>query len=173
MSIADDVNSWFGQQKLAQVFPDGGRLVRRLYLAVPIYDRLLGVGPSTLRTQQRWTELGVEVHDFVHGETLRIPSKEQPRPRTDPSNIKLLAPCGDQVWELRSNDSPRIRIFGRFRAQDEFVGLVWRYRLQLGTPEKWAATRRECVRAWDELHLGTPLTGDYPNAYLTRTRFVS
>jgi hypothetical protein len=170
MSIADDVNGWFGARKLEQVFPDGGRLVRGLYLAAPIYDRLLGIGPTTEKALKRWTELAVELRDFVHGDRLRVPNKARPKPRSDSSDIKLLTPCHRQVWELRSQDEPKIRILGRFRARNEFVGLVWRYRCQLDTLDDWERAKQQCTADWDALHLGAPLTGGYPDDYVSDAR---
>jgi hypothetical protein len=174
MSIHDAVNTACDGGSLHRVFPERGRRgIRELYIAAEINDRILQIGLQTEKERERWAYLRAELLDFVDEDHLPIPRECAKRSRRDPSYFKRLHPKGDEIWEIRANDRPRIRILGRLPWKDAFVGLVWRYRDYLDDDdERWRLAKEECLRAWAEITACAPPSGAYPHDYLSHTRFV-
>ena len=91
--------------------------------------------------------------------------------------MALLEPSSNEVWEIRSIDPrPSIRLFGSFVSKDHFVALTWAWRKELGGryAKEWRAAIQEFKEEWQG-YFGNllPLSGSYPDGYLTNARVIS
>lgn len=76
----------------------------------------------------------------------------------------------DEVWEIRSQDEPGIRVLGRFADTDLFIALTWHKRSELLGPQSrpWRDAIVGCKTEWKNLFPAyPPKSGDPSNAYPT------
>jgi hypothetical protein len=160
---------------LEQLQPlDGGPALRRLVLTPDVARQLdpatadedLAPGAGRLRA---WCDR------YLRGATLVVGSG---RHRT--ADLKILDPMRDEVWEIRKQDSPSTRVFGRFASRDVYVGtniatssylfsIEWLVRGVLKLPI-WLREIRNCKARWRALfHPYPPVTnGASLHDYITR-----
>ncbi|HVN29243.1 MAG TPA: hypothetical protein VMT64_12180 [Candidatus Binataceae bacterium] len=91
--------------------------------------------------------------------------------------MALLEPTSNEVWEIRSVDpKPSIRLFGSFVQKNHFVILTWAWRKELGGryAKEWRAAIQEFKEEWETYFGRTrPISGSYPDAYLSNARVIS
>ena len=78
------------------------------------------------------------------------------------------------MWSV--DPKPSIRLFGSFVDKNRFVVLTWAWRKELGGryAKEWRAAIQELREEW-ETYFGTdrPISGSYPDAYLSNARVIS
>jgi hypothetical protein len=126
-------------------------------------------GPwDTPEDEAQWFQVGANLDYFVQGKLLSIAEKPF---KAKSALLAQLDRPDDEIWEVRCRDpKPGIRIFGRFAAQDIFVGLRWEYRVNMKTrhDHAWFWVIDECQRDWRTLfNPYPPLSGDSPGDYIT------
>jgi hypothetical protein len=174
MSLLDEINRLCLAGKLYKV-PQGMPLAqtRAIYASGLIRTLLSGVGLNT-REKIRAAELQADLDYFIDGNRINL------RPLMsveEYAQMALLEPPSAEVWEIRSVDpKPAIRIFGSFAARNVFVALTWVWRKELSGryAKDWRAAIQEFNEEW-ESYFGSvrPITGSYPDAYLSNARVIS
>lgn len=174
MSIQDVLEANVAGGRLVDVRPIvGGSRVRFIFAVPEVFAQL---EPSTAEKDfqsstghmRRWMD------SFSKGRKLKVGPRQS---RT--CDMKRLDPPGDEVWEIRKQDQPSVRLFGRFVAKDEFVvtnlelvatlfSMQWLIR-GFSTWPIWNREIRNCKAAWRRLFSTyPPHTGSKLSDYLSR-----
>jgi hypothetical protein len=174
MSLVDEVNKLCGAGHLYQVPQSGFQLPQRrtIYGSGLIRTLLSGIGADQDQ-RLRVLELQADFDYFIDGHKVNLRSL---RSVEESAFMALLEPPSYEVWEIRSIDpAPSIRVFGSFVQLNTFVALTWAWRNELGAKysSEWRAAIQEFKEEW-ELYFGTirPISGRYPDAYLTNFRII-
>jgi hypothetical protein len=146
----------------------GLRQRRKVYLREALHT-ILTAGPwATPKDERKWNVLRFWFDHFSDGK--RIYVRERPRAKKSTADMAQLEPWTDEIWEVRSIDpDPSIRVFGSFIKKDVFVGLTWSLRKELngyGGP-KWLQAIQLYKSEWKSLFDCRPISGEYPNDYLS------
>jgi hypothetical protein len=93
------------------------------------------------------------------------------------AHMAVLEPVRNEIWEIRSIDpKPSIRLFGSFASRNHFIVLTWARRKELGGrySKEWRAVIQEFKEEWQS-YFGAlrPITGSYPDAYLSNARVIT
>jgi hypothetical protein len=170
MLLEEEVNNLCQAGRLVLHRPaiPGLRQRRKLHLVKSLHATLT-VGPwLNVNDATRWGELRYWCDRFVDGG--RIYVRERPRAKKSTADMAQLEPWTDEIWEIRSIDpKPSIRVFGSFVGKDAFVGLTWGFRKDLngyGGP-KWLRAIHAYKSEWRNFFDCAPISGDYPNDYLS------
>jgi hypothetical protein len=170
MLSSDEVNNLCqaGRLVLHQPAIPGLRLRRRVYLAKTLHTALIKGPWLNLKDEVRWHELRYWFDRFTDGG--RIYLRERPRAKKSTADMAQLEPWTDEIWEIRSIDpKPSIRVFGSFIGKDALVALTWSFRKDLngyGGP-KWLQAIQTYRTEWQNFFDCMPLSGEYPNDYLS------
>jgi hypothetical protein len=173
MSIYVELKARIAEGRLVQVTPIlGGAQARIVYATPEVFTQL---EPSTADADfaassghlRRWLD------GFTNGKQLVVGPR---RSRT--CDMKRLDPQRDEVWEIRKQDQPSIRLFGRFVEKDVFVvtnmelvtalfSMEW-FVKGASTWPIWKREIRNCKASWRRLfHTYQPHSGSNLNDYLS------
>lgn len=177
MSLLDEVNRLCsepnGLYRVPRSLPEGLHQGRFIYGSGLIRTFLSGADLNK-RLQMRVAELQADLDYFMDGRRIDL------RPLgsiEEYAYMALLEPPTNEVWEIRSVDpKPSIRVFGSFIHRNHFVVLTWAWRKELGGryAKEWRAAIQEFKEEW-EIYFGSkrPISGRYPDAYLSNARVIS
>lgn len=182
MSIRDALKANLDAGNLVEVTPIlGSGAIRKVYAVPEVFAQL---EPSTAENEfisssgqlRRWLD------SFIIGRRLVVGPR---RSRT--CDMKRLEPAADEVWEIRKQEAPSARLFGRFLATDELIltnmelvstlfgrdnawvtKATW-LRKKLTRWPIWRREIRNCKSAWRRLFpTYPPHTGSALSDYLSR-----
>lgn len=174
MLIPDWVNSLCDAGSLFRIHQSWPGLpeVRCFFASESVRNLILG-RTTNQQEAKRAYELRAEIDWFIDGRTfiLRPDGAEGTR-----AWMARLYPSSDEIWEIRSmKPRPSIRIFGSIVALDMFVALTWAKRsgLRGRESEEWKTAITEYKRERAN-YFGTdqPISGSYPDAYLSNVRLI-
>jgi hypothetical protein len=130
-------------------------------------------GPwATPQWMARCVVLRIALDRFTQGGM--IPVAERPFIGGKHSYMRQLFRWREEVWEIRSQDEPGIRVLGRFADTDLFVALTWHHRAGLLGPQsrQWRDAIVGCKTEW--MHLfpayqpqSRDPANDYPDDYIS------
>ena len=176
MSIIEAVNALLADGRLYRVpqsLPEGLPQIRVIYASGLIRTLLSGIGLNT-RGKIRVGELQADLDYFMDGRRLDLRPLGNIR---EYAYMAVLEPVHNDIWEIRSIDpKPSIRLFGSFVKRNQFVVFTWAWRKELGGryAKEWRAVIQEFKEEW-QAYFGAlrPLSGSYPDAYLTNARVIN
>ena len=159
---------------LVEVKPiDGGKGVRTVFAAPDVFAQL---EPGSAKNEFRSStgHLRKWLDSFSNGRRLVVGPR---RSRT--CDMKRLDPAEDEVWEIRKQDRPSVRLFGCFVAKDELVLTNMELVATLFSSEWfikgastwpiWKSEIRNCKASWRRLfHTYPPYAGSKLSDYLSR-----
>jgi hypothetical protein len=175
MSIRDQVNDCCKDGRLFRLtgLLPGRPELREAYVSPDLYKLIL------FSDEDRWIATAQAFAHFIEGRLVVLPHEEKHHRGAFMLRLRInriAKPPPPEIWEVRVTDpEPGIRVFGRFFERDAFVAFTWQDRLDLGNPytewkarEAWWAAAQRCRVRWAN-HFGSlkPLSGKYPNDYLT------
>lgn len=149
---------------------------RTVLMSQEINDLISGPWSSDLM-EDRCGRLRANLENILAGEQLNVcwePHKHRPI-----HNIGRLAELSEEIWDIRSVDSPALRTLFRFAEKDVIVAFTcsprsvpipWHYRLPIINKKDWKRAKTECKRQWGILfpahgpHKGTDLNDYLSNA---------
>lgn len=150
----------------------GGDIHRHVYATPEVYKEL---DPDTASRMyiQNAAQLRAWIDGFIIGRAITVGDG-----KCRHSDIKILDPAQDEVWELRKRESPSTRIFGRFAEKDIFIatnikqsGELFAKRWTIGGAQVWPVWKteiRRCKSTWDSLFPAhNPLSGENVHVYIT------
>jgi hypothetical protein len=173
MSIREVLEARLADKSLVLVRPiRGGSKKRKVYVTPKVFEQL---DPQTASDEYSSSagHLRAWLDGFTKGRQLRVGER---RSRT--CDMKRLDPGKDEVWEIRKQDQPSVRLFGRFLAKDIFIvtnmelvsnlfGVEWR-RGKLPFWPNWGREIRNCKAAWRVMFYPyEPHSGSNLNDYLS------
>lgn len=174
MSIRDVLKACVDDGSLVKVGPIGGGKGVRTVFAVPSVFSQLEPSTATEDFSSSSGHLRRWLDSFSNGRRLVVGPR---RSRT--CDMKRLDPARDDVWEIRKQDQPSIRLFGRFVAKDELVvtnmemvatlfSVEW-FIKGVSTWPIWKREIRNCKASWRRLfQTYPPHTGSELSDYLSR-----
>ena len=171
MSIRDEVNALCADgrlHRLASGVP-GAQELRAICVSTEINTQLVGPWEDTA-SAAAWGGVRADLAAFIDGDVMVLPREGRHANR---ANMLRLRPAADEIWETRHRDPrPGIRLFGRFAERNLLIALSWGERRALGAANSraWRDARVQCATNWRNLFPAyQPLTGAYPDAYLSHT----
>ena len=132
-------------------------------------DILAAVSPPFADTEQgrRLGEFRAWLDNFMEGGEITV--AEDPFNKPPGAMLARVDPVKDEFWAIRvtePDETPGIRGFGAFDAQDEFIALTWDYREMIA-----AGFYQEVILVrdtWrDYFGLASPFSGGSLDEYLT------
>ena len=177
MSTRDEINARIEEGRLFRLKPLNEKDIKRrtVLMSQEINQLVTGAwldGPMGARCAR----LRGDLENLITAEDITV-CWEPFKGRTE--QIGRLAPVQDEVWDLRSQEKPGLRVFFRFAEKDVFVALTcaprsvsvsWLSRLPLldRHSREWREAIVECRTQWRQLSPAhRPITGSSADEYLT------
>ena len=180
MSIRRELGERIKEERLLKLgFLIPGRPERRtILMASEISDLVLGPWDDS-KMGERCARLRANLESFLAGDLINV--CWEPFRASKRHQIGRLRPVEEGVWDVRSIDSPGLRVFFCLAEKDVMVALTcsprsievpWLNRPPLGPKEskEWKHAISECKRQWRSLfpaHL--PLVGVHADECLSNT----
>jgi hypothetical protein len=173
MSIKDEIKARVEEGRLIKLscLMQSAPERREIYMTPTVYSAVVGPWANTALDRLCGQARG-RLEQFVRGDEIvgRMPPSKNVK-----TVIALLEPAEDNVWEFRI---ARLRIFGRFAAQDIFVATNWRARQDFEDPatkkndeRKWRDARVMCKTEWiNLLPAYEALSGKTLHDYISNSR---
>jgi len=142
-----------------------GYASRQIYVSPEVNALCTGPWPD-VAWMSRCMVLRAALDRFSHGGP--IPVAARPFVGGKKSYMRQLFRWREDVWEIRSQEEPGIRVLGRFADTDLFIALAWYKRADLLGPHsrQWRDAIVGCKVDWTNLfHPYPPKTRDPANAY--------
>jgi hypothetical protein len=168
MSIADEINFLCSAGRVHRFVPMfAAPKERRVTYVSSDIQALLIDSWSGKAQESRWGYVRADLESFVRDPWITVAADSR---RAGPAYMAQLQPPSDETWDIRCRDpQPGIRLLGRFALKDVFIALTWEERLPLkdfGSTE-WKEAIARCVVEWNRRFWNQPLTGSYPDGYLS------
>ncbi len=170
MSIHEVLKANVDDGRLIEIEPIFGVGSARAVYAVPEVFAQLEPETADPEFQSSSGELRRWLDSFIMGKKLVVGPRSS---RT--CDMKRLDPSPDEIWEIRKQDSPSIRLFGRFVETDIFVVTNMELVAILFSVEwfrTWPIWKREirnCKAAWRRMFATyPPHSGSNLSDYLSR-----
>jgi|SRR5271155_1715753 len=168
MSIEDEVTVLCNAGKIHKVVPMfGASRERRIIYASSDIHALVIDSWSDRAQEFRWGYVRADLESFVQDPWITVAADSR---RAGSCYMARLHPPSDETWDIRCRDpKPGIRILGRFALKDVFIALTWEERLPLRKFEstEWKQAIARCILEWNRRFWSQPLTGSYPDDYLS------
>lgn len=176
MSIVDDIGLHLRAKRLFEVVPESRKdtHIRKLYVTPEIQKQLFGPY-QFVEHKVRMQDLLAFLQGFTSGQRLNVSLCG--RKHKNAMLGRMEAPR-DEVWEIRHQPSPGLRITGRFASADHFIATDWYLRSvrvpwsdKLPIRDSEAAYKKmktACQREWQSLFPNHgPIHGGKVNVYLS------
>lgn len=145
-----------------------GNAPRQIYVTQEVYEICNMAGWQDAQWIERCMRLRADLDRFSQGGV--IPIARRPFIGGRRSYMRQLFRWREEVWEIRSQDDPPIRVLGRFADTDIFIALTWHKRADLlgPTSREWRDAINRCKAEWRKLFpVYQPKSSDGSNAYPT------